>query len=195
MDSDERATPRIIPGNATDTGRVLNGVFKKQNLIEAVVITVPVAFLLWNLIPISDWQTKVPYVVIPSGALFALGVFGIPPYSLFEYVNLFIKFRRTKHYAKYNPKLKWDETVPEFLINLNYETFYDKIGKILDGITNSNIQEENPVDENILNPKHIEKFKDDIDEKELKKLTAKEEKEMRKRLKERERSRNKSKRR
>ena len=48
VDKDQYAV-RVIPDNATDTGKVLNGLFKKRNLIEAAILAAPIALIFGTL--------------------------------------------------------------------------------------------------------------------------------------------------
>lgn len=114
VDKDQYAV-RVIPDNATDTGKVLNGLFKKRNLIEAAILAAPIALFLWYVIPAEGYEIRLRNTVFGAIIFGGVGVIGIPPYSLFEYVGMMLHFRKSKHYAKFNPRLKWEKK-PEFLV-------------------------------------------------------------------------------
>lgn len=156
---EEKLQVCFIPKNATDTGRALNGLVKTRNLIEACIIAVPVLALLWFL-PISDFMVKFQCMVFLGGIPLAIGVYGVPPYSLFEYINMYVRFRNEKHYAKYNARLKWEIT-PDYLVHGIYETPYDRLMKWVDAFRNRNNNTTAEISEEIENPHHIEFFRDD----------------------------------
>lgn len=64
-----------IPTNFTDAGRVM-GLFELRNLVEAVVLTIPVLYLCIVLLPLSVTPKVIVtlVIVIPLGGLGLLGV-------------------------------------------------------------------------------------------------------------------------
>lgn len=158
-EKDEKLQVCFIPKNATDTGRALNGLVKTRNLIEACIIALPVLALLYFL-PIENFMTKLQCMIFLGGIPFAIGVYGVPPYSLLEYLNMYVRFRNTKHYAKYNARLKWEIT-PDYLVHGIYETPYDRLMKMVDAFRNRNNEQASEISDEIENPHHVEFFRDD----------------------------------
>ena len=64
-----------IPANYTDAGRLL-GIFAIRNAIEAVIITVPLFFLLMSVLPFATTTTLVIalIIVIPAGGFALIGI-------------------------------------------------------------------------------------------------------------------------
>ena len=61
-----------IPTNFTDAGRVL-GLFAARNLIEAVLLTIPVLYLCIVLLPLS----LTPKIIVTLAIIVPLGGFGL----------------------------------------------------------------------------------------------------------------------
>lgn len=61
-----------IPTNFTDAGRVF-GLFAARNLIEAVVLTIPVLYLCIALLPLS----LTPKIIVTLAIIVPLGGFGL----------------------------------------------------------------------------------------------------------------------
>ncbi len=61
-----------IPANFTDAGRVM-GLFELRNLVEAVILTVPVLYLCIVLLPLS----LTPKIVVTLVIIVPLGGFGL----------------------------------------------------------------------------------------------------------------------
>ena len=116
MRREEKPIARPIPMNVVDSGRCLNGLVKTRNLIEACILVSPVFLILYLAIPSDNITLKIQIMSVLVGGPFILGVIGIPPYSLFEFISLIVKFRKTNHFALYNPRLKM-KTTPDFLVH------------------------------------------------------------------------------
>lgn len=158
-EQEEKLDVCFIPKNATDTGRTLNGLVKTRNLVEAGIIAAPM-LLLFYFLPIQNFITKVQCMIIFGGIPFFAGIYGVPPYSLMEYINMYLRFRRQRHYAKYNARLKWEIT-PDYLVHDIYETPYDKLMKVLDSFRSDKTPNTSEISDEIENPHHIEFFRDD----------------------------------
>ncbi len=67
----------VIPANFTDAGRVL-GLFETRNLIEAVLLTLPLIYICFTLLPFS-LTTKIVVTLataVPVGGFGLIGVGG-----------------------------------------------------------------------------------------------------------------------
>lgn len=153
--------PRQIPVNVTDSGRCFNGLFRTRNLIEGIILGgIPALLMIFFFNP-ESMQTKIQVMSVVCGLPLAAGILGVPPYSLVEFLTLFIRFRNEKHYAKFNPRLKW-ENKPEFLFHGIEEPFLKQLMNSFDLMFNKGLaDDENPIDRNITNPTHQELFADD----------------------------------
>ena len=160
MPDNARYVERRIPMNVTDSGRCFNGLFRTRILIEGLCMAAPIGLILFFAVHPESYITKIQIIGFGAGAPLVLGIFGIPPYSLFEFVGMFMSFRKNRHYAKYNPRMKW-ETTPDFLVHPIEEPFLKQIMNALDTVFNRTHEEEEDIDSNILNPTHNEQFIDD----------------------------------
>lgn len=151
---------RRIPVNVTDSGRCFNGLFRTRNLIEGLVLAAIPAILCWAFFHPQQLTLKIQVMTVVAGLPLVAGVFGVPPYSLVEFIVLFTRYTKGKHYAKYNPRLKW-ETTPEFLFHPLEEPFTKQIMNAFDLLMNKDPKEQNDVDTNITNPTHNEQFIED----------------------------------
>lgn len=153
---------RRIPVNVTDSGRCFNGLFRTRNLIEGLVLAAVPGLLVWNLFNPDAITLKIQVTTVVVGIPLIAGVFGVPPYSLVEFITLFAKYQKGKHYAKYNPRLKW-ETTPDFLFHGLEEPFAKQIMNAIDLLMNKDPESKNDIDTNITNPTHNEQFIEDED--------------------------------
>lgn len=151
--------PRRIPENVTDSGKIL-GFINVKNLIESIiamaVIGIPI-YLLTGSLGMIDRARAVGIPTIGVGILFILG---IPPYSIGEYCTMIFKFMKTKHYAKYNPRLKW-ETTPDYLVHPIGVSPISELKNVFDILLNADTKDKPVVDTNITNPTHNEQFIED----------------------------------
>ena len=93
-----------IPANFTDAGRVL-GLFATRNLVEAVLLTLPVLYLCVALIPL-DITPKIVItlaVVVPVGG-FAL--IGVNDDSLTRWLAAWWRRRRGRRYIMFRGEVK-----------------------------------------------------------------------------------------
>lgn len=150
---------RKIPVNVTDSGRCFNGLFRTRNLIEGLVLAAIPALLLGLFFHPETVTTKIQVMSVVCGLPLAGGILGVPPYSLVEFIKLFTSFRKGKHYAKYNPRLKW-ESKPEFLFHGMEEPFVKQLMNALDLLFNKT-PDDDVIDRNITNPTHNEQFVED----------------------------------
>ena len=83
-----------IPTNFTDAGRVM-GLFELRNLVEAVILTVPVLYLCIAFLPL-DLCTKIMVtlvIVVPVGGF---GLIGINDDSLTRWVKDWWRWRKKR---------------------------------------------------------------------------------------------------
>lgn len=160
MSSGYRA--RRIPVNVTDSGRCFNGLFRTRNVIEGLILAAGPALLVGFFFNPAELTLKIQVLTVAAGLPLVAGVFGVPPYSLVEFLSLFIRYSKEKHYAKYNPRLKW-ETKPEYLIHGYEEPFTKTLMNALDLLLNRDSKKEETIDRNITNPTHDERFIEDAD--------------------------------
>ncbi len=83
-----------IPANFTDAGRVM-GMFELRNLVEAVVLTLPVLYFCFVLLPF-DLMTNITItltLVVPLGGF---GLMGIGGDSLTRWVAIWWRWRRAR---------------------------------------------------------------------------------------------------
>lgn len=81
-----------IPTNYTDAGRVL-GLFELRNLIEAVVLTVPIIYLCIAFLPL-ELTPKIGVtltIIVPVGGF---GLIGIADDSLTRWLSAWWRWRR-----------------------------------------------------------------------------------------------------
>lgn len=151
---------RRIPVNVTDSGRCFNGLFRTRNLIEGLLLAAIPGLLVWNLFNPESLTLKIQVMTVTVGLPLIAGIFGIPPYSLVEFIILLVRYQKCKHYAKYNPRLKW-ETTPEYLFHDLEEPFVKQIMNAIDLLMNKDPDSKNDIDTNITNPTHNEQFIED----------------------------------
>lgn len=151
---------RRIPVNVTDSGRCFNGLFRTRNLVEGMMLAAFPAVLGWFFFNPNELTTKIQVMVVIVGLPLGAGILGVPPYSLVEFITLFFRYRKGKHYAKYNPRLKW-ETTPEYLFHPLEEPIGKQIMNAIDLLLNKDPSQKNDIDTNITNPTHNEQFIED----------------------------------
>ena len=88
-----------IPANFTDAGRVM-GLFELRNLVEAVVLTLPVLYLCFALLPLSLTAKIIAAltIAIPLGGF---GLMGVRDDSLTCWVGCWWRWRRARRLMTY----------------------------------------------------------------------------------------------
>lgn len=173
MAEEEHVKPRFVPQNATDTGKTLAGLVRTRNLIEACAISAPIGIILFFGIPKSvlgyeiTGNIKIMIMTFVIGAIFLLFIYGVPPYSRLEYMMLRILFKKKKHYAKYNPRLKWEKR-PEYLIDKDANSPMTKFAIAMSNLLLGNtkfetLEEDKSIAEGIRKNTFNERFRDDPD--------------------------------
>ena len=89
----------LIPSNFSDAGKIL-GFFDIRNTVEALILTIPVAFLFFGIFPFS-FTTK-----IIAGAVFIVPIagfslIGIQDYSLTTFIRIYLKWRKSRRILTY----------------------------------------------------------------------------------------------
>jgi hypothetical protein len=94
-----------IPSNYTDAGRLF-GLFEIRNTIEAVIVTIPILFLSFSLLPFSiTVKTIVTLTLaIPCGG-FAL--IGIQDDCLSRFLQGYIRWRKGRKILSYPRRAKY----------------------------------------------------------------------------------------
>ena len=88
-----------IPANFTDAGRVM-GMFELRNLVEAVILTLPVLYFCLVLLPF-ELTTKITVTLIIVVPLGGFGLMGISGDSLTRWVGIWWHWRRTRRLMTY----------------------------------------------------------------------------------------------
>ena len=88
-----------IPTNFTESGKIL-GIFDIRNTVEAIILTIPVAFLFFGVLPFNLT------VKIIAGAVFIVPIagfslIGIQDYSLTTFLGIYLKWRRSRRVLTY----------------------------------------------------------------------------------------------
>ena len=88
-----------IPANFTDAGRVM-GMFELRNLVEAVILTLPVLYFCLVLLPF-ELTTKITVTLIIVVPLGGFGLMGISGDSLICWVVMLLLWRRARRLINY----------------------------------------------------------------------------------------------
>ena len=93
-----------IPTNFTDAGRVM-GLFELRNLIEAVVLTLPILYLCLAFVPLS----MTPKIIVTLTVLVPVGGFGligINDDSLTRWLGSWWRWRKGRRLITYRGEYK-----------------------------------------------------------------------------------------
>lgn len=88
-----------IPVNFTDAGRVM-GMFELRNLVEAVILTLPVLYFCLVLLPF-ELTTKITVTLIAVVPLGGFGLLGIKDDSLTRWVGSWWRWRKKRRLMTY----------------------------------------------------------------------------------------------
>ncbi len=94
-----------IPANFTDAGRVF-GLFEIRNVVEAVVLGVPVIFLCFTLLPFA-LTTKIIITMIIFIPVAGFALIGISDESLSRYVSAWLRWRRSKRILTFKGEVNY----------------------------------------------------------------------------------------
>lgn len=115
VEKEEPLRSHFIPDNFVENGRVLNGMFKTRNFVEACVLAVPVAVLVYFLTGFLPTNWRVAIIALFTVLVFAIGAYGWQGESLMEFAQHVMSFHGRRRIAKYNPRVK-HESRPEYLV-------------------------------------------------------------------------------
>lgn len=93
-----------IPSNFTDAGRVM-GLFELRNLVEAVLLAVPVLYLCIALLPLS-LTPKIVVTLVIIVPLAGFGLIGISDDSLSRWLTCWWRWRRGRRLLLYRGEVK-----------------------------------------------------------------------------------------
>lgn len=111
MAKESRQNIYIVPDNFIEGGRILNGMFKTRNFIEAIILSLAIGIPLW-IIPYSSITTKITVMISVIGPFFLIGIAGINGDSLIQFLQLLKKWRKNKRVMLYNNKVRIREVRP-----------------------------------------------------------------------------------
>lgn len=151
-------TTCVIPENFTYTGRCFNGMFRTRNLIEAVILAGPIAYVTVNLdMPINQ---KAFVTALTAGLVFLGCLNGINGDSVSECVIHFFIYMKHKRIARYNPRVRI-EAKPGYLTKENRELPREKVRRLIEDIQKRRGNQE-AVSSEIYDPIYREFFEDDL---------------------------------
>ena len=93
-----------IPANFTDAGRVL-GLFALRNLVEAVILTLPILYLCVMFLPLA----LTPKIIVTVAIIVPLGGFalvGISDDSLSRWLSVWWRWRRSRRPILFRGEVK-----------------------------------------------------------------------------------------
>lgn len=135
-DKDEQLRGHYLPENFAESGRSFNGMFKTKNLVEAIIVSIPLAIISWFLFAIFPLNWRIVLTVMFAGLGFCAGIYGWQGDSLFEFIHHVYVFNQRKRYAKYNERVK-TEIKPNYLFKdrpqNSMDEILEKIRAIIDG--------------------------------------------------------------
>ena len=93
----------LIPANFEDSGKIM-GLFSTRNVVEAVILLLPFAFCIFNLVPLSlTWKIILSSVfVIPIGGFALMGIRD-DPLSIF--VRTWFEWRKNRKILEYRGEI------------------------------------------------------------------------------------------
>lgn len=102
--------PTTIPTNYTDAGKIL-GMFETRNVIEAVILGVPLLILILFGSPFGLTATIIgaAVIVIP---ICGFALIGIHDYSLIIFLRLYLKWRKDRRIISYKEirRISWQKS-------------------------------------------------------------------------------------
>ena len=96
-----------IPANFTDAGRIL-GLFEIRNMVEAIILGVPVLFLCAFFLPFGI-TTKVIVTLILFVPVAGFALIGISDDSLSRYLNAWWNWRKKRRILTYRGETDYHE--------------------------------------------------------------------------------------
>lgn len=120
----------IIPDNFIEGGKILNGMFRIRNLIEAIVIGLFTVLIL-SLIPFASKVTKFTVILSVAGPIFMICLMGINGGSVVEFLLQFKKWRNNRRIMLFNNSTNSRAVRPGDVV-LSQEFAKDRLVKMLD---------------------------------------------------------------
>jgi hypothetical protein len=96
-----------IPANFTDAGRLF-GLFEIRNVIEAVIIGLPVLFLAFTLMPF-ELTARIIIAIILTVPTAGFALIGVGDDSLTRYISAWHKWQRRKRILTYKGEINYAE--------------------------------------------------------------------------------------
>ncbi len=96
----------VIPTNFTDAGKLF-GMFEIRNVIEALILCIPITLLCLALSPFGLTGTII-LVMIPVVVAGGFAIVGIQDYSLFTFIRIVRTFKKNKRILSYRGN-KWEK--------------------------------------------------------------------------------------
>lgn len=156
---DEELNTCIIPENFVDTGRCFNGMFRTRNLIEGLILAVPIAhFLIESALPVNQ---KIVLTAVIAGGILIFFINGLNGDSVTEFIINVVTYNKKMRVAKYNPRVK-SEATPGYLTKEQGELPRDRLLRIIGDINKNVDNEEDAVSRDIYDPMYQEFFTDDL---------------------------------
>ena len=158
--NDELDTPRVypVPENFADGTGVFGGLFPMRNFVEGVIFSIP-ALLFALSIPGLSLNSRIPVVVFSVSPWLILGCLGINGDPVTKFLGYFIKYRKQRRIARYNPRVKLEFT-GDMSVNMR-EVPIDKLKKMLLNLSRKDQQKSTESDRYYAVSRNVE-FEDDI---------------------------------
>ena len=89
----------LIPANFTDAGRIL-GLFDIRNTVEALIFTIPIAFVFFALLPFGLTARIITgsVFIVPTAGF---SLIGIQDYNLTTFLRIYLKWRKSRRILTY----------------------------------------------------------------------------------------------
>lgn len=123
---DEPLNPHFIPENFADNGRIINGMFKTRNFIEACILGVPLGIVFWNCLYFIPSNWRFTLTLFFAGIGFGAGIYGWQGDTIFEFIKHIMQFNKKKRYTLYNNRVK-KEVKPEYLFKDKQKTQLEEL--------------------------------------------------------------------
>ena len=108
-DRDEVSNEFYIPNNYTDSGRVINGMFKLRNVIEALIIGYVMYKLLIALLPIDTMRTKIITTFAITIPITVLALIGFQGDSITQTIGSIFRFVRDRKQLRFRRIKRMDK--------------------------------------------------------------------------------------
>lgn len=129
---DDFESPRVypIPNNFAESTGIFGGLIPLRNFVEGVVLALPM-FLIACSIPNVELNTRIPLIIFMGSPGLIFGCVGINGDSVTEFLLYYIRYRKHRRVARYNPRVKL-----EFIGELDIGLFEPPIEQVKRMMTN-----------------------------------------------------------